>query len=113
MAEQPNGIDLSPLGQYALGGSPKQMYTYFLLSLIKDFFTGVKTKDSELVQNSIMSLVACIPDAKEQERLSRFYFDKLKQDTPITQAAILTLGQVTIYLNGTLEFSESATGALF
>ena len=112
MAEQ-NGIDLSPLGQYALGGSPKQMYTFFLLSLIKDFFTGVKTKDSELVQNSIMALVACIPDAKEQQRLTSFYFQQLTEQKPITQAAILTLGQVTIYLNGTLEFSESATGALF
>jgi len=112
MADQ-NGIDLSPLGQYALGGSPKQMYTYFLLSLIKDFFTGVKTGDRDLVQNSIMSLVACIPDAKEQERLSTFYLQQLKEDKPTIQAAILTLGQVTIYLNGTLEFSESATGALF
>lgn len=111
MAEQ-NGIDLTPLGQYSLGGSPKQMYTYFLLSLMKDFFTGVKTGDSEQVQNCIMALVACIPDSREQERLSNFYFQKLKEDKPIHQAAILTLGQVTIFLNGTLEFSETATGAL-
>lgn len=107
-----DGIDLTPLGQYSLGGSPKQMYTYFLLSLMKDFFTGVKTSDSDQVQNCIMALVACIPDSKEQNRLSEFYFARLNEGKPISQSAILTLGQVTIFLNGTLEFSESSSGAL-
>jgi hypothetical protein len=111
-AEHQNGIDLTPLGQYSLGGSPKQMYTYFLLSLMRDFFTGIKVNDSDQVENCIMALVACIPDSREQERLSSFYFNKLKEDKPVRQAAILTLGQVTIFLNGTLEFSESAAGAL-
>lgn len=110
MAE--NGIDLSPLGQYSLGGSPKQMYTYFLLSLMKDFFTGVKVNDSEQLENCIMALVACIPDANEQKRLSDFYFDQRNKNKPIRQAAILTLGQVTIFLNNTLEFSETSTGGL-
>ena len=110
MAE--NGIDLTPLGQYSLGGSPKQMYTYFLLSLMKDFFTGVKVNDSEQMQNCIMALVACIPDANEQLRLSDFYFAQKKEGKPIAQSAILTLGQVTIFLNGTLEFSETSTGGL-
>ena len=107
-----NGIDLTPLGQYSLGGSPKQMYTYFLLSMMKDFFSGVKTNDSDMIQNCIMSLISCIPNAKEQTRLSNFYLNALKDDKPVVQAAILTMGQVTILLNDTLEFSESATGAL-
>ena len=111
MAE--NGIDLTPLGQYSLGGSPKQMYTYFLLSMMKDFFSGVKTNDSDTIQNCIMSMISCIPDAKEQRRLTKFYFDELKEGKPVVQAAILTQGQVTILLNDTLEFSEKATGALF
>lgn len=106
------GIDLTPLGQYSLGGSPKQMYTYFLLSLMKDFFVGIKTNDSEQVENCIMALVACIPDKNEQERLAEFYIKRLKDEMPVKQAAILTLGQVTIFLNGTLEFSETSTGGL-
>ena len=110
MAE--NGIDLTPLGQYSLGGSPKQMYTYFLLSLMKDFFVGVKVNDADQIQNCIMALVACIPDAQEQMRLSDFYFAQRGDGKPIPQAAILTLGQVTIFLNGTLEFSETSTGGL-
>ena len=88
------------------------MYTYFLLSLMKDFFTGVKSNDSDQLENCIMALVACIPDAKEQERLSDFYFKKKADGKPTRQAAILTLGQVTIFLNGTLEFSETSTGGL-
>lgn len=111
MGEQ-NGIDLSPLGQYSLGGSPKQMYTFFLLSLMKDFFVGVKVNDSEQQENCIMALVACIPDANEQRRLSDFYFNERKGGKPVRQAAILTLGQVTIFLNATLEFSETSTGGL-
>jgi hypothetical protein len=110
MAE--NGIDLSPLGQYSLGGSPKQMYTYFLLSLMKDFFTGVKVNDADQLENCIMALVACIPDANEQLRLSDYYFKSKNDGKPIRQAAILTLGQVTIFLNGALEFSETSTGGL-
>lgn len=112
MATEQNGIDLTPLGQYSLGGSPKQMYTYFLLSLMKDFFVGVKSNDSDQIENCIMALVACIPDADEQIRLSDHYFKMREQGKPIRQSAILTLGQVTIFLNGTLEFSETATGAL-
>jgi hypothetical protein len=112
MGSEQNGIDLTPLGQYSLGGSPKQMYTYFLLSLMKDFFVGVKSNDSEQIENCIMALVACIPDASEQLRLSDFYFRERTNGKPIRQSAILTLGQVTIFLNGTLEFSETSTGGL-
>jgi hypothetical protein len=59
-----------------------------------------------------MALVACIPDANEQRRLSEFYYKELEDGKPIRQASILTLGQVTIYLNGMLEFSETSTGGL-
>lgn len=111
MAEQ-NGIDLSPLGGYSLGGSPKQMYTYFLLAVMKDFFTGIKANEPEKLEDCILTLVAYIPDAPAQVRLTNFYLSERKAGKPVRQAAILTLGQVTIFLNATLEFSETSTGGL-
>lgn len=88
------------------------MYTYFLLTAEKDFFVGVKSSDYEKLEDCTLTLIALLPDEEAQKRLTTSYFKMRDEGKPIRQAAILTLGQITIYLNAALEFTEVATGAL-
>lgn len=98
-----------------LGGSPKMMYTYFLLNQCTKYLDAMKTPDKIDVEAATASLLAFCPDTKRRDKLlddfkERCNDPKLKKS--IVTASILTIGDFNAYLSEVLEFTEKSTGGI-
>jgi hypothetical protein len=97
-----------------LGGSPKMMYTYFLLNQCTKYLDAMKDPEKINIESATSSLLAFCPDTKRRDQLldkfeERMNDPKLKK-SKIT-ASILTIGDFNAYLSEVLEFTEKSTGA--
>ena len=94
-----------------LGGSPKMMYTYFLLNQCAKYLDGMRTPESINVESATASLLAFCPDITRRDQLLNKYHERIK-DTKIGEvtASILTIGDFQAYLSEVLEFTEKSAG---
>ena len=94
-----------------IGGSPKMMYTFFLLSECKNYLAAMKTPNNVNVDTTTNSLLAFCPDVATRDRLFSSYIRrKEKEQLDDVTASILTIGDFQAYLSEVLEFTESSTG---
>jgi hypothetical protein len=107
----PTVTDFTPTTEL-MGGSPKMMYTFFLLFQCGKYLDAMRTPDTIDIESTTASLLAFCPDIKRRDEL----FDKFKErskDAKIGKitASILTIGDLTAYLSEVLEFTERSAGA--
>ena len=106
-------IDLTPTNSLLATGSPKGMYTFFLLALCKNYFeTAVNGADADCLERATGALVAFCPSTAERERIWNFYIDKRASGTNQFTASVLSIGELITYLSAVLEFEESSAGGL-
>jgi hypothetical protein len=92
-----------------LTGSPKMMYTYFLLNQCAKYLDAMKQPKDIDVDTTTNSLLAFCPDVARRDKLFDSYQErKEKMESPVT-ASILTIGDFQAYLSEVLEFTEKST----
>lgn len=104
------GTDFTPTTEL-LGGSPKMMYTYFLLNQCAKYLDAMKQPKDVNVDSATTSLLAFCPDVVRRDMLFDMYI-KRKLDPKIENAvtaSILTIGDFQAYLSEVLEFTEKST----
>jgi len=95
-----------------LSGSPKMMYTYFLLNQCAKYLDAMKQPKEVNVDSATTSLLAFCPDVARRDMLFDAYI-KRKMDPKIENAvtaSILTIGDFQAYLSEVLEFTEKSSG---
>jgi hypothetical protein len=105
--------DLSASQMMLTGGSPKILYTSFLLGLIREFFSLVITENCEglQVERGFSTLVAFCPDKEARQNIWKLYVQRREaQDGNSTSAAILSCGDLVDYLSACLDLTESSEG---
>ena len=97
-----------------IAGSPKLIYTNYLLGLCKNYFETARSGDN--IDRATAALIAFYPEAKVQEELWRYYTDERKRlersndgDAAFT-ASCRAVGKMVVNLAETLEFVEKSTG---
>jgi len=96
-----------------LSGSPKMMYTYFLLNQCAKYLDAMRQPKDINIDTSTNSLLAFCPDIAKRDKLWQSYIDR-KDDPRIgnsVTASILTIGDFQAYLSEVLEFTEKSAGA--
>jgi len=115
MAENLNipKIDLAPIGAALLNGSPKGMYTYFLLSLAKNYFETIISKDATSTENATAALIAFCPNREKRLELLELYIKTRDQyDGNVISASTLCVGELISFLSELLEFEEQSVGGI-
>lgn len=93
-------------------GSPKVMYTFFLLSECKNYLAAMRQPDGINIDTTTTSLLAFCPDVPTRDKLWNEYIRR-KSDPAVgnaVTASILTIGDFQAYLSEVLEFTETSTG---
>lgn len=98
-------------------GSPRTMYTYFLLSLAHEYFTTMKSGDSgeTNIDRATAALVAFCPNREMREHLWNFYSESKKDrygNKNVESASVHVIGELISYLNEVLEFEENVSGGV-
>jgi hypothetical protein len=96
-----------------LGGSPKMMYTFFLLNQCAKYLDAMKNPESIDIESATASLLAFCPDIGRRDKLFDSFRDRTK-DPKIGKitASILTIGDFQAYLSEVLEFTEKSAGVI-
>jgi hypothetical protein len=103
-----SSTDFTPTTEL-LSGSPKMMYTYFLLNQCAKYLDAMKQPKNIDVDTTTTSLLAFCPDVARRDQLFDSYQKrKEKMESPVT-ASILTIGDFQAYLSEVLEFTEKST----
>jgi len=95
-----------------LSGSPKMMYTYFLLNQCAKYLDAMRQPKDVNIDTVTNSLLAFCPDVARRDKLFDKYIER-KQDPKIENAvtaSILTIGDFQAYLSEVLEFTEKSAG---
>ena len=104
-------IDMAPISSALLNGSPKAMYTFFLLSLAKNYFETIITKDATSTENATAALIAFCPNREKRNELLQMYIKSRDQyDGNIISASTIVVGELMSYLSEMLEFEEQSVG---
>lgn len=103
-------IDLSPIGSN-MGGSPKSMYTFFLLSLCRNYFEEMRAGDNPGIERATAALIAFCPSRTKRDQLWELYIKK-REGANATTASVHAVGEMVSYLNDMLEFEEKSNGGL-
>lgn len=102
------GTDFTPTTEL-LGGSPKMMYTYFLLNQCAKYLDAMKQPSGINVDTTTTSLLAFCPDVTRRDQLFKSYLERKKEIESDVTASILTIGDFQAYLSEVLEFTEKST----
>jgi len=103
-----------------VGGSPKALFQLFYYRLGENYFnTMSKMLEEGSIENATAALIAlACPDKTMQLKLLKMYSDikdgkdedtKTIGGNSIVTASVLTIGELTIYLNSVLEFTEKSS----
>jgi hypothetical protein len=94
-------------------GSPKVIYTTFLLGLLREFFglviSGTMTK--EQIEDGFSCLIAFCPDKVVRGKIWNNYLERVKANSGKPKsAAILSCGELIDYFTEVLELTSTSTG---
>ena len=100
------------------GGSPRDVYLYFLLSLCREYFTQIKSADDKTIEATTAGLIAFCPDKNVRERLwhdyisnrTRYASDRNYSGNAVMSASVLAVGALVSHLNEVMEFTENSSG---
>ena len=96
-------------------GSPKQMYTSFLLGLVREFFSLVISGnvDDNQIESGFSCLVAFCPEREVREKIWNLYIERRgnENNQEFRRAAISTTGDLVDYLSECLDLTEFSEGA--
>jgi len=96
-----------------LGGSPKMMYTFFLLNQCAKYLDAMKDPDKINIDTTTTSLLAFCPDISRRNQLFDSYTDRVSSKKMSKEtASILTIGDFQAYLSEVLEFTEKSAGVI-
>jgi hypothetical protein len=98
-------------------GSPRSMYTYFLLNLCHEYFSTMKNGESENndIDRATAALISFCPNREMRENLWQFYNEGKKDhygNTNVVTASVHVVGELISYLNEVLEFEETVNGGV-
>ena len=95
-----------------IGGSPSEVYIFFILSLCKEYFTSISELNKPQLDARTAALVAFVPNDNVRQNIWAQY-TKMKDDYPnaTLSASVHAVGAVVSYLNESLEFTKESTGA--
>jgi len=107
------GVDLSHTSALLQQGSPKGMYTYFLLACAKNYFERLSSgADNIDIEGATLALIAFCPNRAKREELWDFYKVR-KETTKDTQySSVHTIGELISYLSEMLEFEEQSNAGI-
>ena len=115
-------VDLSPTAALLSSGSPKGMYTYFLLALCKNYFEAINVNNEEFSDERCVrctaALIAFCPDKNTRETLWNKFVDlreghgETKQRFVPFQASVFVVGDLITFLSDVLELQSKSTGGL-
>jgi len=95
-----------------LGGSPKMMFTYFLLNQCAKYLDAMQQPKDINVDSATASLLAFCPDVPKRDQFWKDFVERKKDSEMGTiTASILTVGDFQAYLSEVLEFTEKSGGA--
>ena len=104
-----------PQSELALvAGSPKLIYTNYLLGLCKNYFETARSGDN--IDRATAALIAFYPEEKMQAELWRYYeeerkkLERAKDGDPSFTASCKAIGKMVVALSEALEFVEKSTG---
>jgi hypothetical protein len=95
-------------------GSPRILYTTFLLGMLREFFGLIMSGDptSKQVDNGISCLIAFVPDKAVRDNIWNEYTKNVEENPNLTtSAAIQATGKLIDYFTDVLELTSSSTGA--
>jgi hypothetical protein len=107
-------VDLSMTNSLLTSGSPKGVYTFFLLACAKNYFEVMREKDSGAIniEGATIALIAFCPNRAERERIWKFYEDYERTSKSAQNASAKAIGELISYLSEVLEFEEQANAGL-
>lgn len=104
--------DLQASNAMTTGGSPKLLYTSFLLGLIREFFSLIMTESATplQVERGFSTLVGFCPDKQAREQIWDAYVRRRDDKGSAANAAILSCGDLVDYLTEALDLVETSEG---
>ena len=113
MSGQVPSIDMSMTNSLLSGGSPKGVYTFFLLACAKNYFEVMRENSTDFnIEGATVALIAFCPNRAKREELWDFYTQH-KTDTKNTvYSSSRAVGELISYLSEVLEFEEQAYAGL-
>ena len=115
---QKTSVSIDQMGGSIIGGSPKMIYTVFLIGLCKSLFESMSPASYKAIDYKTAALIAYCPNKTKRKELWEMY-SKLKKENKdkgdegaIITACVYTIGELMSYLNVVLEFEECSTGMI-
>jgi hypothetical protein len=112
-------ISLTSGGGSVSGGSPKIIYTIFLIGLCKSHFEAMGSGSISIVNFKTAALIAYCPNRDKRDELWRTYSEESKmsgdpeQDmSKMVTASVHAVGELMSYLNTVLEFETVSTAMI-
>ena len=101
--------DIQAAVKFGEGGSPKVLYTTFLLGMVREFFGLILTSkvDEDQIERGFTTLVAFCPDKKERQLIWAEYIRLRDKDGKVS-AAINSCGNLIDYLSEALDLTETS-----
>jgi hypothetical protein len=94
-----------------LGGSPKNMYLFFLLQRAGKYLDAMMNPDGINVGTATASLLVFCPNEKKRDEfLDKFHTLSKDPNVGINTASILTVGDFQAYISQVMEFTDTSTG---
>lgn len=101
-------------GELAGGGSPKSMYTWFLLGLCKNFYETMRDNpEPRNIDAATTALISfCINKEKRENLWTMYEREKGGDRANSLSASVKAVGELMSYLGESLELEEESYGGL-
>jgi len=114
-ANEPTISLSSGAGSTISGGSPKIIYTIFLIGLCKSHFESMAPDKLVEVNYKTAALIAYCPNRDKRNELWETYSNEIGKnpsESEVVSASVHAVGELMSYLNSVLEFESSSTGMI-
>jgi hypothetical protein len=114
-ANEPTISMSSGSGSTITGGSPKIIYTIFLIGLCKSHFDSMEPDKMMAVNYKTAALIAYCPSREKRDELWTMYSDEVgdaSDMSKVVSASVHAIGELMSYLNSVLEFETTSTAMI-
>jgi hypothetical protein len=107
--------DLAASTALISGGSPKTLYTSFLLGLVREYFGLIMASEvsDTQIESGFSCLVAFVPDREVRQKIWDLYIERRGNEgtQEFRLAAVSCTGELVDYFSEVLDLTESSSGA--
>lgn len=106
--------DIDSTRNISEAGSPRVLYTTFLLGLLREFFGLVMSSDvpRSQIEDGFSCLIAFCPDKNVRTKIWKNYLERIENsDDKVRSAAIQSTGEMIDYLTSVLDLTSVSNGA--